>query len=482
MSAQSLNYEHSPRIKHRADKIFAKDEAKIHVRTDRLFGGLMLFQWLFGIGCALVVSPRAWEGVHAQVHLHVWVAVLLGAAIISFPLILVVMCPGRRMTRHIIAFSQMLVSALLIHLTGGRIETHFHVFGSLALLAFYKDWQVLITASAVVAIDHFARGMWWPQSVYGVLAVEPWRWLEHAGWVVYEDVFLIYSCIQSRRQLWEISFRQAALEAVNEDIEETIRIRTSELEHTHEALEVHRARSAESAKMAALGEMAAGIAHEINNPLAIIHGNAGQLKEMAEMGTPPTGDVTKMAKKIEATAMRISKIVKSLRSFAREAQDDPFQCVPVKTIIEDTIEFCRERFRSHTTDLIVDPIPESLRIECRSVQVSQVILNLLNNAKDATETLPEKWVRLSTQDLGNTVEIAVTDSGKGIPQEIRAKILQPFFTTKEVGKGTGLGLSVSKGIVESHRGKLILDYQSPNTRFLVRLPKTQEPAKKKEAA
>ena len=76
---------------------------------------------------------------------------------------------------HIIAIGQMLMGALLIHLTGGRIETHFHVFGSLALLAFYRDWRVLVTASAVVASDHLLRGIFWPQSVYGILTVSPWR-------------------------------------------------------------------------------------------------------------------------------------------------------------------------------------------------------------------------------------------------------------------------------------------------------------------
>jgi len=80
----------------------------------------------------------------------------------------------------------MLMGALLIHLTGGRIETHFHVFGSLAFLAFYRDWRVLITASAVVAADHYLRGLLWPRSAYGAAVVSDWRWLEHAGWVIFE--------------------------------------------------------------------------------------------------------------------------------------------------------------------------------------------------------------------------------------------------------------------------------------------------------
>src|SRR5690606_5189463 len=105
--------------------------------------------------------------------------------------------PGAQSTRLVIAAAQMLYGGMLIHLTGGRMETHFHVFGSLAFLAFYRDWRVLLMASAIVATDHFLRGFYWPRSVFGVLAAGNWRWLEHAGWVVFEDVFLLASCRRS---------------------------------------------------------------------------------------------------------------------------------------------------------------------------------------------------------------------------------------------------------------------------------------------
>src|SRR5207253_10814897 len=99
--------------------------------------------------------------------------------------------PGHVITRYTVAVGQMLIGALLIHLSGGRIETHFHVFGSLAFLAFYRDWRVFIPATVVVAADHFLRGVYWPESVYGVLTAGSWRWVEHAAWVCFEDTFLI---------------------------------------------------------------------------------------------------------------------------------------------------------------------------------------------------------------------------------------------------------------------------------------------------
>ena len=123
------------------------------------------------------------------------------------------MRPGSTLTRHVIAIGQTLTSALLIHLLGGRIETHFHVFGSLAFLAFYRDWRVLITASAVVAADHLLRGVVWPQSVYGIVTASPWRWLEHAAWVVFEDVFLLWSCRQGISEMRDTARRQVQLES-----------------------------------------------------------------------------------------------------------------------------------------------------------------------------------------------------------------------------------------------------------------------------
>ncbi|HKR66473.1 MAG TPA: two-component sensor histidine kinase, partial [Thermoanaerobaculia bacterium] len=150
------------------------------------------------------------------VHMHVWVAVIGGAGIALLPILMAIFRPGTKLTRHVIAASQMLSSALLIHLTGGRIETHFHVFGSLAFLAFYLDWQVILTATIVVAADHFLRGIFWPESVYGVANAEWWRFLEHAAWVVFEDIFLIWSCVYGLREARLAAIRQAEIEQLTE--------------------------------------------------------------------------------------------------------------------------------------------------------------------------------------------------------------------------------------------------------------------------
>ena len=148
-----------------------------------------------------------------QIHVHVWAAIFLGGAITLFPVWMTRVFPGSVATRNVVAVAQMLMSGLLITLTGGRIETHFHVFGSLVFLSFYRDWRVLIPATIVVALDHLIRGVYWPYSVYGVLTASPLRTLEHAAWVLFENFFLVLTCRRSMSEMRAIAIRTAALEA-----------------------------------------------------------------------------------------------------------------------------------------------------------------------------------------------------------------------------------------------------------------------------
>src|SRR3989454_4691343 len=221
-------------IRHRAEALFLEHHQSIYRRTDRLFAGLMVLQWLAAILAAYWVSPLTWSGRYSQTHLHVWAALFLGGAITVFPVCLALMRPGRASTRHVVGTGQMLMSALLIHLSGGRIETHFHVFGSLAFLAFYRDWTVFVPATLLVAADHFLRGVYWPQSVYGLLSPSPWRWLEHAAWVAFEDTFLINACLQSVREMWDIARQRAELEVAHQKTEQTVLERTAELKASEE--------------------------------------------------------------------------------------------------------------------------------------------------------------------------------------------------------------------------------------------------------
>ncbi len=213
----------------RVAEIFNAHQRLVHRRTDRMFAGLMTLQWLAGIAAALWVSPKAWEGMASHTHPHVWAALFLGGAISFLPILLALIRPGHATTRYTVAVAQMLMGSLLIHLTGGRIETHFHVFGSLAFLSFYRDWRVLVPATIVVAADHLLRGVFWPQSVYGVLTASEWRWIEHAGWVAFEDTFLFIAIRHSIGEMWGIAERTAEIESLNEGLEAHVANRTAQL-------------------------------------------------------------------------------------------------------------------------------------------------------------------------------------------------------------------------------------------------------------
>jgi hypothetical protein len=204
-------------IVRRAQQRFEVERLRLMISTDRLFGALMVVQWIFAIAIALVFSPYAWEGRQRAVHPHVWTAILLGGAISGLPLLLIARRPGAALTRHVVAAAQMLWSALLIHLTGGRIETHFHVFASLGILAGYRSWPVLVTATVAVAGDHIVRGLLWPESVYGIVNPEWWRFLEHAFWVVFANAFLVVQCLRGMRDMRAIAERGAELEALAEN-------------------------------------------------------------------------------------------------------------------------------------------------------------------------------------------------------------------------------------------------------------------------
>lgn len=224
-----------------------------------------------------------------------------------------------------------------------------------------------------------------------------------------------------------------------------------------------------SAKMASLGEMAGGIAHEINNPLTIIMGLAGIVKKRIQIKNVDLDVVKEDLKKIEQTVERISKIINGLRSFSRNAEGDLKIPVKISKIVEESLDLCREKFKNHSIELRLNFNSDAI-VNCRPSQISQVIMNLLSNAHDAVATLSEKWVSVDISMTESTISIAVTDSGNGISKEIVDKIMQPFYTTKAVGKGTGLGLSISKGIIDGHQGRLDYDSLSKNTRFVIELP------------
>lgn len=231
-------------------------------------------------------------------------------------------------------------------------------------------------------------------------------------------------------------------------------------------------------KMAALGEMAAEIAHEINNPLAIIQGKAQILLDRMKTGPVDVEKWIKNLEQIEMNSLRIKKIINSSKAIARKSEKDPFDYVSILKIIDEAFDLSRERFEKRSLQITVsvdEGITYKNLIHVRDSEIIQVLVNLLNNSFDAIKSQESKgWVDLKLIENFDHYQIEVTDSGIKIPQEIADKMMDPFFTTKSTGQGTGLGLSLSKQIAETHQGQLFYDPKSSVTRFVLLLMKPQE--------
>jgi C4-dicarboxylate-specific signal transduction histidine kinase len=268
------------------------------------------------------------------------------------------------------------------------------------------------------------------------------------------------------------------LRAVNAELERRVHERTAEPANTKQQVTFE---TMNASRMSVLGMMASNIAHEINNPLAVIYAGARQLENIVGDPALIAEQMGKITGAITRNVDRIQRIVRALRSLSREGSSDPFVKASIKSIVADVLELCQTRFRIHDISLLISDDCPDVEAECRASQLSQVLLNLLNNSYSAIEKLPEKWVRLDIRDEGDTVMFSVTDSGHGLSAAACEKIFIPFYTTKKEGKGVGLGLSISKAIIEDHNGEIEIDRNSPNTRFVVRIPKRQDSSHGKAA-
>jgi two-component system sensor histidine kinase HydH len=445
----------------RAEELFQEQRDAVYRRADRIFPALMIVQWLFAIGVALVYSPYAWQGKVRAAHAHLAAAVVIGGLACCLPIALALVRPGGVITRHAVAVAQMTWSALLIHLMGGRIEAHFHVFGSLAFLAFYRDSRVLLTAMVVVTGDHFVRGLLWPESVYGVASPGRWRFAEHAFWVLFEGVVLMLACVRQVREMRAMAEQQAGVEALSaaeRRMSDALMAALKEIQEKQDQL-------VRAEKLAAVGELAASVGHELRNPLAAIRSAAAYLRRHASNGAPrDPGRTPEFLAIIDREVGTCARFITDLLDFARERTLSLEPC-PLRHLADEAAGLVQDH-----GGRIANLIPEDLPVPSLDrAQFRQVLVNLLQNA---VEALPAEsgGVRVEASGGGAASwRISVSDDGPGVPAEVAPRIFEPLFTTKT--KGTGLGLAIVAGVVKRHGGRLELDRRpGPGTTFLVELP------------
>lgn len=608
----------------RADALFARYLGQVYEQADRVMSWIFAAQWAFAVSIALIRSPYTWVGSVRELHVHIVAAFGFGGLLFAAPLAMMRLARGSALSRHVVAASQMLWSALLIHVTGGRIETHFHVFGSLAFLAFYLDWRMLLTATTTVVADHVLRGLTWPASVYGIPNPAWWRFLEHALWIVFEASVLVFGCLRGLRDLRRVALRESELEATNADVETLVVRRTAELAASREqyrqlvesmraipweghdgadrldyigpqavdffgySLEQLHSRSflaglrhpddraridaaiseaiatgkpyeleyrmrrsdglymnvrttmwvgpdepgrprrvrglifdeserkqlelelRQAQRLESVGRLAAGVAHEINTPVQFTSDSVHFLKDAvadaaalfarhraiaadvsagrlapaetlaafdAADDAADLGYLSEHVPKAVAASLdglgRVSEIVRSMKAFAHP-DGKAMTSVDLNEALRSTLVIARNEYK-HVAEVHAE-YGEVPRVVCHGGEINQVLLNLIVNAAhaigDAVGGSDARGViSVSTRGEGDDVVVTVEDNGTGIPEAIREKIFEQFFTTKPVGKGTGQGLAIARSVVAKHGGKLTFTSTvGRGARFEVRLP------------
>ena len=607
----------------RSREIFEANLHDLRRWTSRLFVWVLAVQWAVALIIAVTISPYTYVGSRASLHEHVLVALLGGGLLNALPVLLLATRPDSALTRQVVTIAQMLWSALLIHLTGGRIETHFHVFASLIFVAFYRDAWLMLTATLIVAGDHLVRGLVWPESVYGVAGSNLFRFLEHAAWVGFECVILVLGVRRTQVDLEKNAEREARLARMNHEIEAQVQERTAQLEAGHERfrtlventhavpwemdlrtrtlsyiapqaeqvlgiepdsmigtqgiwMRVHREDRAaflsalesvacggpigddgveyrmtngggktlyvrsffsridgddfllrgmtidvtnqkllelelrQAQKLESVGRLAAGVAHEINTPVQFVSDSVRFVKEAvtdltglleryreltrlslagqdtraaAEEAAEAEEDAdveyflenvpTALARSQEGLG-RVAAIVRSMKEFAHPDRKEMAQ-VDINQAIGSTLVIATNEYK-YVAEVETEfgAIPP---VNCYAGEINQVVLNLIVNAAhaigDVVQGTQDKGkIRVTTRVLDDQVEIAIADTGKGIPADVRARIFDPFFTTKEVGRGTGQGLAIARTVVvDKHGGTLHFETEvGKGTTFFIRLP------------
>lgn len=416
-------------------RIFDEQSREIHIRVDRGFAILLIIQWVVSVIVGLSYTPRTWVGSLSGAVENGLVGLIFGGLFALPAVYCIFVFPGQKFTRYLVAVSQMCFSTLLIYLSGGRIETHFHVFVSLAALAFYKDMGVLWLGAFVVLADHALRGYLLPMSIYGQAEFARWRWVEHGMWVVIENLLLMIGIARIRHELREMAYSKYLLVRARE-----------------EALQLS------SLKSSFLSNMS----HEIRTPLNSIIGFTDILRDthLDKDQTSYVGTIHRCSESLLHLIndiLDISKIENGLMHIDRHRFD-------LRELHRDIHSIFSVKCQEKGLDLHID-IDD--RIPAQAVgdshRIRQVLMNLVGNAIKFTDR-GRVHIRLHLE--GGTrprYRWQVSDTGRGIRSENISRLFRSFSQedssiSRHFG-GSGLGLMISKNLVELMGGQIFVESQ-----------------------
>lgn len=439
----------APPLQERAARLHAAWLQDHWRKVDGLFTWLMVVQWGCGLAVACAFPPRAWE------HAHLFTTVALVTVVSAVPVALARWRPGSVPSRQAMAVAQLLGSALLFHLTDGRLDARFHVLASLVLLAFYRDAWVLLTASATTLLAPFARGLVWPAEPMG------WRLLEQAFWVLVLDALLLTACRALRREAWETAERRAEAEAAHE---QRLHVQARAEQHLHDCQQQY----SRMEKLATVGQMAASISHELRNPLAAARTALSCVLLRVAKLQDSLSD-SRILHYLDVTERELAvcaRIISDVLDFARERPPQLAPCA-LRPLVDEALDVVPRR----AGVLLVNAVPESLPVPLLDRELFRMVLvNLVQNGMEAVASSSGGSVQVQAeggQDM--PWRIRVVDDGPGIPAEMLPRIFEPLFTTKT--QGTGLGLAIVSALVHKHGGALsVRSEPGQGTEFLIELP------------
>lgn len=253
-----------------------------------------------------------------------------------------------------------------------------------------------------------------------------------------------------------------------------VRYDVTEKKEAQRLLEQERVRARFAERMAGMGEFASGVAHELGNTLATLQGRAEMLKEWVERD--PLGSAGHSLRAVESilrVTARMTSILNGMREVARGGDQEAPRVESVAQLLTRALELCATHPRAKGVEVTLEACPSDLEVICRETQAVQILVNLVVNACDAIQELPERWIRVGARSPSGDrrcVQISVTDSGPGIPAEVRSRMFKPFFTTKKQGEGTGLGLYLSQKWAHAQGGRIFVDVDAGQTRLVLELP------------